>query len=210
VVGRVGAVLVIVIGTLIAGVGETGVRAQSGPQLHYSAIYFPWVANGDEIDGVGPWYGSITVQNVATAEHPERNVMLFALDERWIWSIAYDVTLTLEAGVGDVTTRDNQGWRATASPRRCARPPTWPHPATTSRSSTRATSTACSLHDLSTAEPRGCLNRRCCFLRSPPMVERVPSMEFLLELVQTERDKQLDHLDALDGKAGIILGSPAC
>jgi hypothetical protein len=38
------------------------------------------------------------------------------------------------------------------------------------------------------------------------MVERLPSLEFLLELVQAERDKQLGHLDALDGKAGIILG----
>jgi hypothetical protein len=117
VVGRVGAVLAIVIGTLIAGVGETGVRAQSGPQLHYSAIYFPWVAHGDDIDGVGPWYGSITVQNVATAEHPERNVMLFALDERWIWSIANDVTLTLEDALEGLTEGSILFSRGQAAPR---------------------------------------------------------------------------------------------
>jgi len=34
----------------------------------------------------------------------------------------------------------------------------------------------------------------------------LPSLELLLELVQHERDKQLAHLDALDNKAGIVLG----
>jgi hypothetical protein len=38
------------------------------------------------------------------------------------------------------------------------------------------------------------------------MVERLPSLPLLLELVQSERQKQLGHFDALDGKAGIVLG----
>jgi hypothetical protein len=32
------------------------------------------------------------------------------------------------------------------------------------------------------------------------------SLDLLLELVQAERDKQLGHFDALDGKAGLVLG----
>lgn len=38
------------------------------------------------------------------------------------------------------------------------------------------------------------------------MNERLPSLDLLLELVQREREKQLAHLDALDNKAGIVLG----
>lgn len=38
------------------------------------------------------------------------------------------------------------------------------------------------------------------------MNDRLPSLDLLLELVQRERDKQLAHLDALDNKAGIVLG----
>lgn len=38
------------------------------------------------------------------------------------------------------------------------------------------------------------------------MADRLPSLALLLELVQAERDKQLAHFDALDGKAGIVLG----
>jgi hypothetical protein len=37
------------------------------------------------------------------------------------------------------------------------------------------------------------------------MVDRLPSLNLLLELVQSERDKQLAHFDALDNKAGIVL-----
>jgi hypothetical protein len=37
------------------------------------------------------------------------------------------------------------------------------------------------------------------------MVDRLPSLELLLELVQSEREKQLAHFDALDNKAGIVL-----
>lgn len=37
------------------------------------------------------------------------------------------------------------------------------------------------------------------------MVDRLPSLDILLELVQSERDKQLAHFDALDNKAGIVL-----
>lgn len=33
-----------------------------------------------------------------------------------------------------------------------------------------------------------------------------PSLDLPLELVQVERDKRLGHFDALDGKAGIVLG----
>lgn len=38
------------------------------------------------------------------------------------------------------------------------------------------------------------------------MTDRLPSLELLLTLVQQERDKQLAHLDTLDGKAGVTLG----
>ncbi|MDX1511290.1 MAG: hypothetical protein R3249_08085 [Nitriliruptorales bacterium] len=38
------------------------------------------------------------------------------------------------------------------------------------------------------------------------MSERLPSLDLLLDLVQRERDKQLAHHDALDNKAGIVLG----
>lgn len=37
------------------------------------------------------------------------------------------------------------------------------------------------------------------------MADRLPSLDLLVELVQTERDKQLVHFDALDNKAGIVL-----
>lgn len=37
------------------------------------------------------------------------------------------------------------------------------------------------------------------------MVDRVPSLDILLELVQSEREKQLAHFDALDNKAGTVL-----
>ncbi len=38
------------------------------------------------------------------------------------------------------------------------------------------------------------------------MNDRLPSLDLLLDLVQQERNKQLAHLDALDNKAGIVLG----
>lgn len=37
------------------------------------------------------------------------------------------------------------------------------------------------------------------------MVDRLPSLDLLLDLVQAERGKQLAHFDALDNKAGIVL-----
>lgn len=38
------------------------------------------------------------------------------------------------------------------------------------------------------------------------MADRLPSLDLLFQLVQAERDKQLTHFDALDNKAGIVLG----
>lgn len=35
---------------------------------------------------------------------------------------------------------------------------------------------------------------------------RLPSLDLILDLVQSERDKQLAHFDALDNKIGIVLG----
>jgi hypothetical protein len=32
--------------------------------LPESHMYFPWVPNGSMIDGTGPWYGTVTVQNL--------------------------------------------------------------------------------------------------------------------------------------------------
>lgn len=38
------------------------------------------------------------------------------------------------------------------------------------------------------------------------MSNGLPSLDLLLQLVQAERDKQLQHFDALDAKAGVIVG----
>jgi len=38
--------------------------AQTGPEYPDTTIYFPFVPNGEELAGVGPWYGTITIQNV--------------------------------------------------------------------------------------------------------------------------------------------------
>jgi hypothetical protein len=38
------------------------------------------------------------------------------------------------------------------------------------------------------------------------MAQKLPSLELLYELSQAERDSQLTHFDALDTKAGIVLG----
>lgn len=39
-----------------------------------------------------------------------------------------------------------------------------------------------------------------------PTVKRLPSLDILLEVVREERTKQIAHFDALDNKAGIVLG----
>jgi hypothetical protein len=52
-----------------------------------------------------------------------------------------------------------------------------------------------------TGEPRWLLRKSA----SPPPVERLPSLDLLLQVGMQERDKQLAHFDALDTKAGILL-----
>lgn len=39
-----------------------------------------------------------------------------------------------------------------------------------------------------------------------PAPPHLPSLDTLLEIVRDEREKQISHFDALDGKAGIVLG----
>jgi hypothetical protein len=53
---------------LIFGVGMQGfnVSAQDEAPVLYDSIYFPFVPHGETINGTGPWYGSITVQNIET------------------------------------------------------------------------------------------------------------------------------------------------
>lgn len=62
--------------------------AQDDPPL-FDAIYFPWVPNGDQITDAGPWYGSITVQNI-DAEANNLGIRFWVFDERTINQIALE------------------------------------------------------------------------------------------------------------------------
>lgn len=45
-----------------------GAWVQVVPAAHAQELnhfYFPWVPNGDSVDGYGPWYGKLTVQNMS-------------------------------------------------------------------------------------------------------------------------------------------------
>lgn len=61
---------------------------EENPHL-FDAIYFPWVPNGDNTDGTGPWYGSITVQNI-DVEADNRAVRIWAFDTWTIRQIALE------------------------------------------------------------------------------------------------------------------------
>src|SRR5579884_1058680 len=40
------------------------VSGAPAPRADTSGLFFPWVPNGETMDGAGPWYGSVTVQNL--------------------------------------------------------------------------------------------------------------------------------------------------
>jgi hypothetical protein len=55
-----------------------------------SQVFFPWVANGSDADGTGPYYGTITLQNV----HPGPNVLsIYVTDEDNGWVLADTIAL---------------------------------------------------------------------------------------------------------------------
>ncbi|WP_038038163.1 DUF4815 domain-containing protein [Thermorudis peleae] len=62
------AALGLIVGAL-AGLTTAPAPAQQGPQNPgQNAIFFPWVPNGETLNGTGPWYGTVTVQNLNNAE----------------------------------------------------------------------------------------------------------------------------------------------
>lgn len=66
--------------------GPETVRANDD-RVYFDAVYFPWVPNNDTINGSGPWYGSITVQNI-DAELDNLGVRFWVFDNLTINQIA--------------------------------------------------------------------------------------------------------------------------
>ncbi|HET9017751.1 MAG TPA: DUF4815 domain-containing protein, partial [Thermomicrobiaceae bacterium] len=56
------AVLSLVVAALVgvAGVAAAPITDQSV----MSSLYFPWIPNGETLDGAGPWYGAVSLQNL--------------------------------------------------------------------------------------------------------------------------------------------------
>lgn len=52
----------LVTGLLVGAVGTASAETPVGSDNEW--IFFPWVANGEELAGDGPWYGTVTIQNV--------------------------------------------------------------------------------------------------------------------------------------------------
>jgi hypothetical protein len=75
--------------SIAAGVaaGSATSTAQDREPPSFSAIYFPWVPNGDMIDGAGLWFGSVTVQNI-DAERDHLAVRIWVFDGAMIARIA--------------------------------------------------------------------------------------------------------------------------
>ncbi len=48
----------------VAGLTVAPAGAQTGPEWPDTSIFFPYVPNGEELAGTGPWFGTVTVQNV--------------------------------------------------------------------------------------------------------------------------------------------------
>jgi hypothetical protein len=59
-----------------------------GPAL-FDAVFFPWVPNGHQINGTGPWHGSITLQNI-DVDHRAKSVRVWLLDGPALRQIALD------------------------------------------------------------------------------------------------------------------------
>jgi hypothetical protein len=82
----------VLLGVVLAlGVGgmmvESPESANADEPILFDAIYFPWVPNNDEINGTGPWHGSITVQNI-DVELDNLGVRFWVLDGETINRIA--------------------------------------------------------------------------------------------------------------------------
>jgi hypothetical protein len=64
---RAGALLLAL--CLLATLGQLGrqttVRAQIAADATPYTVYLPWVPNGETLDGVGPWYGVLSFQNLS-------------------------------------------------------------------------------------------------------------------------------------------------
>lgn len=52
----------LVAGLLAGAVGTASAESFAGSGLEW--LFYPWVPNGETIDGDGPWYGTVTVQNL--------------------------------------------------------------------------------------------------------------------------------------------------
>ncbi|CCF83372.1 DUF4815 domain-containing protein [Nitrolancea hollandica] len=52
----------LVVGLLAGAVGSAGAVTTSNSNVEW--LFFPYVPNGEELDGSGDWYGSVTIQNL--------------------------------------------------------------------------------------------------------------------------------------------------
>src|SRR5579875_868183 len=53
-----------VVGLLVGVVGSASAVTPTPAYGGTNWIFFPWVPNGEKVDSTGPWYGSITIQNL--------------------------------------------------------------------------------------------------------------------------------------------------
>jgi hypothetical protein len=73
------------VASLIAGaISVSADHFEGEPLVLYDAIYAPWVPSGDFINGEGPYYGTVTVQNL----DPNFGVRIFVFNDRWIHAVA--------------------------------------------------------------------------------------------------------------------------
>ncbi len=79
-----GVVLALSVGGVLSSVPED---VSASDDILFDAIYFPWVPNNDEINGTGPWHGSITVQNI-DVELDNMGVRFWVFDSQTINQIA--------------------------------------------------------------------------------------------------------------------------
>jgi hypothetical protein len=88
--------LVVAVGLVLAiSADSVEVSAQAEAPIQFDGIYYPWVPHGDVIDGTGPWYGSITVQNV-DVEGDNLGVRIWVFDARTMNQVALN-----DDGTGD-------------------------------------------------------------------------------------------------------------
>lgn len=62
-------------------------RVSADEDILFDAIYYPWVPNNGEMNGTGPWHGSITVQNI-DVELDNMGVRFWVFDSGTINQIA--------------------------------------------------------------------------------------------------------------------------